>query len=151
MGARLEWWSDGDGQRSRIGFSEVDQRIRLRTMCKSPAARRFVFGFTLRHYVKLASNQRVVKLLPKLAWKGVGRGHWNEGERGITDFPEEAGNATAGLLEDNLEGKVFPEKAVEREPAALAWPACMSGRGVKGRRPPLPITRRQAVAQSWGQ
>jgi hypothetical protein len=98
MGARLEWWSDGDGQRSRIGFSEVDQRIRLRTMCKSPAARRFVFGFTLRHYVKLASNQRVVKLLPKLAWKGVGRGHWNEGERGSADFPDEAGNAPLGCM-----------------------------------------------------
>jgi len=38
-----------------------------------------------------------------------------------------------GLLGEDgrIEGKVLPEKAVEREPTALARPACMYGRGVK--------------------
>jgi hypothetical protein len=30
-----------------------------------------------------------------------------------------------------IDGKGLPEKAAEREPTALARPACMSGRGVK--------------------
>jgi hypothetical protein len=30
-----------------------------------------------------------------------------------------------------IDGKVLPEKAAKRGPTALAWPACMSGRGVK--------------------
>jgi hypothetical protein len=36
-----------------------------------------------------------------------------------------------GPIPLRIDGKVLPEKAAEREPTALARPACMSGRGVK--------------------
>lgn len=39
------------------------------------------------------------------------------------------GNAQSNL--GRIEEKVLPEKAAEREPTALAGPACMSGRAVK--------------------
>ena len=41
-----------------------------------------------------------------------------------------------GPIPWRMDGKVLPEKAAEREPTALARPACMSGRGVKEEGPP---------------
>ena len=73
--------------------------------------------------------------------------------RGQALHGEKRGNAGDGTKAGAALGRGWPgtpaaweagRSGSEREPTALAWPACMSGRGVKGRRAPGGVTAGRA-------